>query len=152
MKKSKFLFCTLLFVFLSHIGAFQLEGGLNYNFKSWNYFASADFFLWSTVRVEKPDENTWMGYALNLSYENENIFISPMFGTLEFLPDITKTIFIGPKFGTIDYKKIGISLKGSTYMWQLIPFSLIVDPKYDFGENEFIWDFKCSIGIGKFIE
>lgn len=138
----------LLLITDSH--SFQMEGGLNYDFKETNFFFSVDFFPWSTEKVDRADEEYWKGYALNISYEKKNVFLCPMYGKAEFYPKIITTIFFGPKFGIIDYRKVGISLKGSTYLWRSFPFSLIIDPKYDFKEKRFIWDFKCSIGIGEF--
>ncbi len=72
-----------------------------------------------------------------------------MYGKAEYLKSNTQTIFIGPEIGINDYKKVGICLKGTTFIWNIIPFSLVIDPKYDFGQKEFIWDLKCSIGLGR---
>ena len=131
-----------------HTYGLQIEGGFNYDFDDLNSFFSVDIFLLTLLNKQKQPELFWKGFMVHNSYEQQSFYTGILFGKAEIAGSTTQSIYIGPKIGINDYQRIGICLKGTTYISHILPFSLIIDPKYDFEQKQFIWDLKCSLGIG----
>ena len=141
------ILCLLTLCMRSGVYGAQLEAGINYDFRDLSPVISIDLFP-LTISESGEEVRQWTGLALHGSYFGGNWYSSIMYGSAEYFRTSIHTIFIGPEICFNNISKVGICLKGTTCFWNFLPFSLVVDPKYDFRDERFIWDLKCTVGIG----
>ncbi len=135
----------LLLPFLSH--GIQFEGGVNYRPKNeWTPFGTFTFF---PVTIEEELSKRWTGLAVEATYERESIYLSLLYGQLDFEDYPIKSVYVGFKYNVVEFNEIGLQLKGTNYYLPWLPVTIAIDPKYSFQSKSIQWDFKLSTGIGK---